>query len=492
MSAAAEDRPFVYDEVAYPTPVLPILTPTRIRASGLIFGFRAAPCATASVLEIGCGDGLNLAGIAAVAPDSRCVGFDLSADAIARGRAFVETAGLANIDLRHGNIMDYPRDGEKFDYIITHGVYAWIPAPVRTALLELIAARLAPGGVAYVSYDCMPANAVKLAVNRFLIAHTAGITDPVKRIERAYELVGVLAANQHSGSRLKLQLDSLVEQMPHYDPGYFFHDFLAEFYGPVTVAEFGAAAAASGLTLAGDVGLTDIFIGDLEDRGRAMVEAAGADLIARASLLDMLRGGQTFRKSLLVRRDAPPPPADDRLADLTFAYLGNNETGTDEIGPFTKFYIGTDVYMIVRGTDDLAVVAALEKVAPNELSFDEVVAQSGLARETVLPILEKVVTLGLVTIHATPQNFVVVPGERPLAAPLVRAMMPLGDWSFTLRHAKLIAELEPTRIFLTLCDGTRTREDLAAAMSAHYGEAVPLERIDAVIADLGPRRVFCA
>ncbi len=45
---------------------------------------------------------------------------------------------------------------------------------------------------------------------------------------------------------------------------------------------------------------------------------------------------------------------------------------------------------------------------------------------------------------------------------------------------------------LTLCDGTRTRAELAAAMSARFDFEVTPALVEASIADLGPRRVFSA
>ena len=80
------EKPFVYDEIAYPTPVVAQMATGRMRAAGLLHGWSAPDPATASVLEIGCGDGLNLMGMAEVAPNARHVGFDLSAVAIERGR----------------------------------------------------------------------------------------------------------------------------------------------------------------------------------------------------------------------------------------------------------------------------------------------------------------------------------------------------------------------------------------------------------------------
>ena len=137
---------YIFDEVPYPSYVHDVADPDHLCAAGQFYGWAAHDPATASVLEIGCFDGLNLMTVAAAFPQSRCVGFDLSADAIERGRHHAAQAGLQNIRLEHGDILTYPRDGQQFDYVLVHGVLSWVPPSVRIALFELIAARLAPGG----------------------------------------------------------------------------------------------------------------------------------------------------------------------------------------------------------------------------------------------------------------------------------------------------------------------------------------------------------
>ena len=65
--------------------------------------------------------------------------------------------GVGTIEFRQGDITEI-QNGElgEFDYVIAHGVYAWVPPPVRDALLAAIHAHLAPDGLAFVSYNAHP------------------------------------------------------------------------------------------------------------------------------------------------------------------------------------------------------------------------------------------------------------------------------------------------------------------------------------------------
>src|SRR5262245_13310457 len=105
---------------------------------------------SSSVLEIGCGSGGHLLPIAARYPGARCVGIDLDANEIAAARDLAERLGLRNVrfeamDLRAaaGAIgCDAP-----FDFVVAHGMYSWIPADARDALLTLFGSVLAEQGV---------------------------------------------------------------------------------------------------------------------------------------------------------------------------------------------------------------------------------------------------------------------------------------------------------------------------------------------------------
>src|SRR3712207_3534450 len=97
-----------YDAVRYPPIVHPQTHPDRLFVNATLFGLSPAPVAGARVLELGCGDGSNLTAIAFAHPDAQCVGFDTSGAAIAEGRALAEQAGIANLNLIEGDVMDIP------------------------------------------------------------------------------------------------------------------------------------------------------------------------------------------------------------------------------------------------------------------------------------------------------------------------------------------------------------------------------------------------
>ena len=54
------------------------------------------------------------------------------------------------------DIMDIDADFGKFDYIIAHGVYSWVPENVRNKVMEICSSNLSENGIAYISYNTFP------------------------------------------------------------------------------------------------------------------------------------------------------------------------------------------------------------------------------------------------------------------------------------------------------------------------------------------------
>ena len=492
MNDRPEGSQFAYDRVAYPGHVGEYYSPNRLRASALLHGFRSADPATASVLEIGCGEGLNLSGYGAVSPNTRLAGFDLSSEAIDRGRALVEAAGLKNVDLHVGNALTYPRDGEKFDYIVCHGVLSWVPAPVRDAIVELMGARLAPGGVGYFGYDCLPGASAKAAIVPFLREWVGDIADPVEAMKKAAGGIALLKRSQLEGSRLHSQLDILIENFHTYNPAYFFHDWLAEYYAPIDLRQFIPLAQANNLQIAGATAGYDLLYENLDEEAIALLESYGADAGRRLAALDVLYGGHIFHRDMMIRIDAPPEAAPDGVTELSFAFTGTREelTAEEEGGPAIKYSAGDNANVTTDTATSIAVLDCLHHAGGAELSYDELLSRTGVLDEHLNAILRTVCALGLVTPHSTPQPFVLKPGERPRAGILARTMLARGDQGVNLRTNGVHFPDRETQCLIVFSDGTRTRPEIAAAMAESLKKEIVLGDVEKTIDHLAGLRVF--
>lgn len=486
MTGASDDDP--YEEVSYPSYVHQLSNPDHLGAVGMLYGWRTPDPRTASVLEVGCSSGLNLISIAAEQPGCRCVGFDITASAIAEGNALVQSAGLTNVELLQADLLDFPRDGEKFDYILCHGLLAWVPPHVRTALLEVIAGRLAPGGVALVSYDALPAAANKRDIVRFLIEHVAGIADPIARVDSALGIIDTLGANQHQKSRLKPQLDDLIANYESFARNYFIHDWLAPFYDPLSLRDFADAASKVGLAYAGDASLKDRHVLDIDEAGRDLLKLHEGSLVSFGYTLDLLRGHRMFRVDLLVQRDAPPPPLPTPVSP-SFSTTAVRQEGVDDQGRRTLTLVLDGSPDAEIGEEFVRIIDYICDRAPAELNFEDMARDLG--DNDLKPLLERLALAGLLEIHSTPQNFTLTPGERPLATQLARAMAANDDYIPSLRHRRERIG-QALSSLVRLADGTRTRSEIGRALVGEGNPPPDPAEIDRAIDYLARKRMFNA
>src|SRR5579863_618222 len=292
---------YAYDSVRYPSLPQEHTHPLAVAAVAAVFGVAGPPFETARVLEIGSGDGVNLNAMALGAPRGRFIGVDLSEGAIALARAEALACGLANVEHRVADLSTIDAAFGEFDYIVAHGVLAWTPASVGAALMRVIGERLAPGGLAFVSYSALPGARMRQVVRDLALYAAREGASAEERLGLALaELKRFRAmwsdefANEHW---LKAETGRIFSSLP----GHFFHDEMSESYTPRLLSDVAAAAAAHGLSYVADarprldldVLMPSKELADL----RAM---AGDDLVRHQQLIDFRRL-EAFHNSIFAK-----------------------------------------------------------------------------------------------------------------------------------------------------------------------------------------------
>src|SRR6478672_1206206 len=145
-----------YDDVPYLSKPLFSTHPDLLAAAGRLRGLKTPSPSSCRVLELGCAAGGNLIPMAYALPDSRFVGIDLSTKQIADGQAICRRLELQNLELAAVSIADVDSSFGKFDYILCHGVYSWVPPAIQERILWICRNLLSQNGVAYVSYNTYP------------------------------------------------------------------------------------------------------------------------------------------------------------------------------------------------------------------------------------------------------------------------------------------------------------------------------------------------
>ena len=444
MNAAA-----AYDEIPYSKYPYPQTHPDRLATIATLHGLHPAPPARCRVLELGCGAGGNLIPLAYAAPELRAVGVDLATSAIADGRATATELGLENVELLEGDLRDL-RGGElgAFDYVVAHGVYAWVEADVRDALLASIHAHLAPEGVGFVSYNALPGGYLRRMIREMGLWHARGAAEPLERARVAQGLFRFLAehrvADDPYGAVLGRELRRVVARPLHS----LVHDDLNPAHAAVWFADFVAHAASHGLGFVGETELADLEDDRLPPGVEAAVrELSGEDRVAFEQYSDFLLG-RKFRQTVLCRADCPVDEAlaPGRMVDLRFL----SSAVPDSAQP---------AGLLPRAID------ALEAVWPATLGFEEVRDGLGADTDELARALLHGFRSGVVEPHVDPPRWATLPGERPRASTLARLQAVEAIDLTTLRHENVRMEEPAARQLLRLLDGTRDREAILAELA---------------------------
>ena len=242
------------------------------------------------MLELGCASGGNIIPLALRYPAARFVGIDLAARHIAEGRARIAACGAGNIALHQGDLAAaLPVEGA-FDYIICHGVFSWVPPPVQEAILRICAARLAPHGVATISFNVLPGWHMRRVVRDLCLA-VAGDGPPRGRVARVRAAIAEIAAAAPREGPYGQVLREEAGRLARMPSSYILGEFLAPCNEPCTLGDFVARSAARGLHYLCDADASGPMPGDLAGR------------VAAEQRQDFI-SGRTFRRAVLLR-DAP-------------------------------------------------------------------------------------------------------------------------------------------------------------------------------------------
>lgn len=470
-----------YDEIPYEGQPFPQTHPDRLALVARLFGVDAAPPDCCRVLELGCTDGGNLAPMAATLPGSTFLGIDLSRRQVAAGQKLIERLALTNLELRHMNIADVGEDFGSFDYIICHGVYSWVPAPVQDKILDICQQHLNRCGVAYVSYNAYPGWHLRGMIRDMTYYHARQFSDRKTRVRQARNLLEFLAKSAASettpyGLLLRDEL-KIFQRAPD---SYVCHEHLEEVNEPLYFHQFAERAAQKRLQYLGEADLCAMAPSNFPAEVQEVLRMLAADVIHLEQYMDFLRN-RTFRQTLLCHDQL-------RLSRrLWMAPIGKFYAASPakpvaeqlDLGSFRAEQFRTAGGLVISVNHPLCKAALLHlaEIWPRYASVSDLrrharqrlasgVADGGAESED-LEILGQCLLSGytaasgsaIVDLRVSPPRHTFIAGLRPIGAGLVRTQAAAGNRVTNLRHEPLqLNELE--RRLLTHLDGTKGRPEL--------------------------------
>jgi SAM-dependent methyltransferase/methyltransferase-like protein len=497
-----------YDEVPFDSGPVTNSHPDSLATVATLYGLTPPPVDSCRVLELGCSTGGNLLSMALSLPDGTFVGIDLAPRQIAQARALAATLGLTNVDLRAMSIADVGDEFGTFDYIVCHGVYSWVPEPVREAILRVCSRNLAPTGVAFVSYNTFPGWHARAMVREMIVFHDDPTRPPMERVARGREFVEFLARFASMPmSVYRAVFERELHAIRSMSDSHFLHEELEAVNQPVYFADFARAAAANGLHCLAEGGLSAAEA-LLPPEVQAPLREWAADPVQHEQYLDFVRD-RAFRQTLLCHaaacpRSAPTPDAIPML--YIAARAAPIAPAVDPAAEVAEEFRSPDGRVVNTNHPLLrAALHVLFEALPCALPFEELWQRardraSGAVQTLSVDDDDRALAgamlqcaMGhLVGLHVRPARCATDAGLLPTASPLARLQAAVGERVTNLRHFT-VDLLNFDRVVVPYLDGTRDRPALVALVrdavdrgdiSTEDGAALPPDLSHALDASL--------
>lgn len=295
-----------YDDLMYESKAFSQTAINALEARARMMGLKPAAAGNAKVLELGCSMGGNIITQALYYPDAEFIGIDLSGRQVAQGNAIIEKMGLKNVRLEEKDILTVDESFGKFDYIIVHGIWSWVPDTVKDKIFSICRNNLTEHGIAYISYNVYPGWKRSEQIREIMLFSSSGMQGEslALRTRKGLDTVNALAEILESDKGIKNneKLQSMRNVLGK--NGYYVaHEYMEAFNDPIYVNGFIEWANRHRLAYIGDTRLSMSFISWMAEHTRERIKAlANGDYIAKELYIDILFDSE-FRRSLLCRHE---------------------------------------------------------------------------------------------------------------------------------------------------------------------------------------------
>jgi SAM-dependent methyltransferase len=313
---------YVHD-LAYTDNFFAELAPAHLNYVAILNGYRPRPIDRPfTYCELGCGNGQTSTVLAAGNPNGRFFACDINPTHVQTARRWIEAGKVDNLSVLEASFAQMTAaDLPDFDFIVLHGVYSWINSAARRAIVDFMQAKLKPGGLVYISYNCQPGWSNVAPLQRLMtelgapeIADTAARVAPsLEFLKQLRDLkVGYFAANP-SASQF---VDRIAGQPKSYVAHEYFNRNWTLFYATDVALEMQAAK----LTYVGSATL-------IENHRSVLMGQQAAALVAkqptrdRQELLKDFIINQRFRRDVFAK-STPNLPTTEANRELERVAIG--------------------------------------------------------------------------------------------------------------------------------------------------------------------------
>ena len=465
-----------YDLVPYSGAAYSATHPNRLAAVATLLGMTPASPETSRVLELGCASGENLIPMAEQFPGGEFVGIDNSAVQIEAGKAVASRLGIGNVRLERRDIMEVGPEFGKFDYIIAHGIYSWVPPQVRAKVLEILAQNLAPQGVGFVSYNALPGSYLRRILRDAMNYHAGDEDTPDRQLRESLAFVDFLVQSLPKDHPFGDWLRKSQQSLHTSEGSNVLHDDLEAHNEPIYLYEFVDRAAAQGLKYVADAHFGSISLSRFPAEMVRSLKAMTSDRVRTDQYLDFVTN-RSFRQTLLCHANVTlePEPSWRRILSLRVACRATLPQPVD-IRTTEQAAFNLPGGMVMKTQVPLAKAALMHlgEIWPDSIGMSELLELAHLRAGFSVPVanadpefdlrslLQALLfgfEAGKVEFSASPVPWVAQVSQRPMATPLARYQAEIGSMVTNRKHES--GRITPImRKLLPLLDGNHDRAAL--------------------------------
>lgn len=298
MQDMSADSAQSYDQLPFRTQPVARSHPDHLATVATLFGLNPPPANHCRVLELGCGTGENLFGMACALPKSEFIGIDLSEVQIAHGKNIIEAVRLENVTLEHMSIMDIEESFGSFDYIIAHGIMSWVPTDVQNKVFEICGTNLSPQGIAYLSYNTYPGWNNRQFIRRVMRQHIKDCKDPHEKVRIGKDIASFFALAIRDKNFFGEQFKTELETIRNLPPWLILHDILEDVNEPFYFEDFISRAQSNNLQYLAEAETASMMLQEFSPEIEQYIDSLSESVIEREQYMDFLRN-RTLRRTLL-------------------------------------------------------------------------------------------------------------------------------------------------------------------------------------------------
>lgn len=315
-------------EVDYIYGYFPELAPIRLKFALLSRGISHDVGDSPNYLELGFGQGLSL-NINAATSSGAFFGTDFNPSQAAYAAQIAQAGGKA-VTIYDDSFEDMAARGDlpQFDVIVLHGIWSWVSEDARAAIVKIIQAKLKPGGILYISYNCKPGWAPIEPLRHILNVHAARAAAGglLSRVEESLNFIQRVVDADAGYFAQYPAIGAMVRSIRDLDRNYVSHEYFNRNWLPESFSEVSARLAEAKMDFAASANVVENIPGLGVPPHCQEILADIADLALYETTRDYLVNRQ-FRRDIYVkgRRQLSRGEIIDQLEAYRFLVLAEKD-----------------------------------------------------------------------------------------------------------------------------------------------------------------------